>query len=160
MSSRDSSPRGLVVSKNLESLAHSLDGLFRVPGTEWRFGLDALVGLVPGVGDAITSVASFTILLGAVRHRVPKVVILRMALNLAIDYLVGSIPFLGDAFDFVWKANQKNMVLLRAHAGQSRGGAGDYAFVFGIVAALIALLVGCAAVAVWLLTTFWQTVTS
>ena len=160
MPSREQPASDLVVSKELETLAHSLDGLFRVPGTDWRFGLDALVGLIPGVGDAVTSVASFTILLGAVRHRVPKIVILRMAMNLAIDYVVGSIPFLGDAFDFVWKANQKNMTLLRAHVGQSRGGAGDYAFVIGIVVALVGVLIGCAAVALWLLTTFWQTLTS
>lgn len=141
----------MVVSEQLETVAHALDGLFRIPGTTYRFGLDGLVGLVPGVGDALTSVASFSILVGAVRYGVPKIVVLRMALNLAIDYLLGSIPLVGDAFDFVWKANRKNMTLLRAHAGRRRAGAGDYAFVLGLVAALVGLLVTCAAVAVWLL---------
>ncbi len=148
-------PQGIVVSKNLETLAHALDGLFRIPGTDWRFGLDALVGMIPGVGDAATSVASFSILIAAVRYRVPKVVILRMALNLAIDYVVGSIPLLGDAFDFVWKANTKNLHLLRSRGRDVQLGAsantGDYVFVIGIVVVLVGLLVACAALAVWIL---------
>ncbi|HEX7664765.1 MAG TPA: DUF4112 domain-containing protein [Polyangiaceae bacterium] len=149
-------PGRIEVDPKLEALAHALDGLFRVPGTDWRFGLDALVGLVPGVGDILTSVASFSILIAAVRYRVPKITILRMAMNLAIDYLVGSIPVAGDAFDFVWKANAMNMDLLRergkplerAHASTT-----DYLFVFGIIAFLVALLIATAALAVWALAT-------
>lgn len=150
---------GLVVSKNLETLAHALDGLFRIPGTEWRFGLDALVGLIPGVGDAVTSMVSFSILIAAVRYRVAKIVILRMALNLAIDYAVGAIPLVGDAFDFVWKANQKNLGLLKAH-GQLGASArtGDYLFVGAVLLGLIGMLVGCAAIAVWLLAQLWHVV--
>lgn len=154
MPERAPAPNGLVVAKNLETLAHALDGLFRVPGTSFRFGLDALVGLIPGVGDAATSLASFTILVAAVRYRVPKVVILRMALNLAIDYAIGAIPFLGDAFDFVWKANRKNMNLLRTRGQAMEHGPGarpgDYAFVVLVLAALVALLITSAAVAIWL----------
>lgn len=162
-------PQGIVVSKNLETLAHALDGLFRVPGTDWRFGLDALVGMIPGVGDAATSLASFSILVAAVRYRVPKIVILRMALNLAIDYAVGAIPVVGDAFDFVWKANTKNLHLLRtrgrevqvgsaAHTGEAAAESltRDYVFVGAVVAGLIALLVGCAAVAVWILAKLFE----
>lgn len=151
----EKSPQGIVVSKNLETLAHALDGLFRIPGTDWRFGLDALVGMIPGVGDAATSVAAFSILVAAVRYRVPKVVILRMALNLAIDYVVGSIPIVGDAFDFVWKANTKNLHLLRSRGREVQVGAGantaDYVFVGVVVVTLVLLLVACAALAIWLL---------
>ena len=146
---------GIVVSKNLETLAHALDGLFRIPGTDWRFGLDALVGMIPGVGDAATSVAAFSILVAAVRYRVPKVVILRMALNLAIDYVVGSIPLVGDAFDFVWKANTKNLRLLKTRGREVQLGAGtnagDYVFVAVVCVLLVGLLVACAALAIWIL---------
>lgn len=168
--SRRSSPSALErrvtdieVDPKLEALAHALDGLFRVPGTEWRFGLDALVGLVPGVGDVLTSVASFSILIAAVRYRVPKVTILRMAMNLAIDYLVGSVPVVGDAFDFVWKANTMNMELLR-HRGKPLERAhpttSDYLFVFGIIGMLVVLLLATAALAIWAAATIWHFVTT
>ena len=156
----ENNSQGIVVSKNLETLAHALDGLFRVPGTNWRFGLDALVGMIPGVGDAATSLASFSILVAAVRYRVPKIVILRMALNLAIDYVVGAVPFVGDAFDFVWKANTKNLQLLRDRGRVvqmgSKSSTGDFVFVGAVLAGLVALLVGCAAVAVWILAQLFQ----
>ena len=104
------------VEKGLDNLAFYLDGLFRVPGTGWRFGLDALIGLVPNVGDTLTSFASFYILVAGVRYGVPKITLLRMAFNIAVDYLVGSVPVIGDAFDFIWKANQMNMDLIRTRA--------------------------------------------
>lgn len=101
------------VEKGLDDLSFYLDGLFRVPGTGWRFGLDALIGLIPNVGDTLTSFASFYILLAGVRYGVPKITLLRMAFNIGLDYAVGVIPFIGDAFDFVWKANKQNMDLIR-----------------------------------------------
>jgi hypothetical protein len=131
------------VEKSLDDLARYLDGLFRVPGTDWRFGLDALIGLIPNVGDTLTSFASFYILFAGVRYRVPKITLLRMAINIAIDYIVGSIPFIGDAFDFVWKANQKNMNLIRERAtGTGEGKTSDYLFVLVLILGLIAILVG------------------
>src|SRR5678816_3369584 len=104
------------VEKSLDDLARYLDGLFRIPGTNWRFGLDALIGLVPNVGDTLTSFASLYILLAGARYGVPKITLLRMAFNIGLDYFVGSIPVVGDAFDFVWKANQQNMELIRTRA--------------------------------------------
>lgn len=131
------------VEKSLDDLARYLDGLFRVPGTDWRFGLDALIGLIPNVGDTVTSFASFYILVAGVRYGVPKITLLRMAFNIAVDYLVGSIPFIGDAFDFIWKANQQNMNLIRTRAaGRGKGKTSDYVFVFGLVVLLIAILLG------------------
>jgi hypothetical protein len=145
------------VEKSLDNLARYLDGLFRIPGTNWRFGLDALIGLVPNVGDTLTSFASFYILFAGVRYGVPKITLLRMAFNIAVDYLVGSIPFLGDAFDFVWKANQQNMNLIRTRAsGHGKGKTSDYVFVFGLIFLLIAILVGSIVVSglilIWVLT--------
>src|SRR3954454_13300159 len=130
------------VEKSHDDLARYLDGLFRVPGTNWRFGLDALIGLVPNVGDTLTSFASFYILFAGVRYGVPKITLLRMAFNIAVDYLVGSIPFIGDAFDFVWKSNQQNMDLIRTRAaGHGKGKTSDYIFVFGLIGLLILLLI-------------------
>jgi hypothetical protein len=131
------------VEKGLDDLAFYLDGLFRVPGTGWRFGLDALIGLIPNVGDTLTSFASFYILVAGVRYGVPKITLLRMAFNVGLDYLVGSIPFLGDAFDFFWKSNQQNMDLIRTRAsGHGKGKTSDYIFVFGLIGLLILLLIG------------------
>jgi len=131
------------IEEGLENLSRYLDGLFRIPGTGWRFGLDALIGLIPNVGDTLTSFASFYILLAGARYGVPKITLLRMAFNIGLDYLVGTIPFIGDAFDFVWKANQMNMELIRTRAsGKGTGKTSDYLFVFALIAALIVLLVG------------------
>lgn len=131
------------VEKGLDNLAFYLDGFFRVPGTSWRFGLDALIGLIPNVGDMLTSFASFYILLAGVRYGVPKITLLRMAFNIGLDYVVGSIPFVGDAFDFVWKSNKQNMDLIRTRAsGHGKGKTSDYVFVFGLIVLLIAILVG------------------
>jgi hypothetical protein len=131
------------IEKGLDDLSRYLDGLFRIPGTDWRFGLDALIGLIPNVGDTLTSFASFYILLSGVRYGVPKITLLRMALNIGIDYLVGSIPFLGDAFDFFWKSNQRNMDLIRERAtGKGEGTKSDYIFIFVLIGLLVLLLIG------------------
>src|SRR5215211_5576436 len=125
--------RKVEIEEGLENLSHYLDGFFRIPGTGWRFGLDALIGLIPNVGDTLTSFASFYILLAGVRYGVPKITLLRMAFNIGLDYLVGTIPFIGDAFDFVWKANKQNMNLIRTRAtGKDVATTGDYIFVIGI----------------------------
>jgi hypothetical protein len=78
-----------------------------------------------------------------VRYGVPKITLLRMALNIGIDYLVGSIPFVGDAFDFFWKSNQRNMDLIRERAtGKGKGKTSDYVFIFGLIGILILILIG------------------
>jgi len=131
------------IEKGLETLSRYLDGLFRVPGTEWRFGLDALIGLIPNIGDTLTFLPALYIMFAGVRYGVPKITLLRMAVNLAIDYLVGSIPFVGDAFDFVWKANDRNLNLIRKRAaGHGKGKTSDYVFVLGLVVMLLMILVG------------------
>lgn len=130
------------VEKSLDDLSFYLDGLFRVPGTGWRFGLDALIGLIPNVGDTLTFVPAMYILFAGVRYGVPKITLLRMAFNLGLDYVVGMIPIVGDAFDFVWRANNQNMNLIRARAaGHGTGTTTDYIFVFGLIGLLIGLLV-------------------
>ena len=145
------------VEQSLETLSTYLDGLFRVPGTGWKFGLDSLIGLIPNVVDAVTSLASFYILVAGVRYGVPKITLLRMAFNIGLDYLIGTIPFVGDAFDFFWKANRKNMDLIRERGtGQNKGTTGDYLFVGLIIFGLIALLIGSILVSLYILVTFFR----
>jgi Domain of unknown function (DUF4112) len=98
-----------------ESLADWLDAKFEIPGLGIRFGLDAILGIVPGFGDALTSLASLYILAAATRHNVPRITQARMAANIAVDWLMGSIPLLGDLFDVAWKANKMNVALLKRH---------------------------------------------
>jgi Domain of unknown function (DUF4112) len=150
------STRPVKVDESLERLAWLMDDLIRIPGLGWRFGLDALVGLIPGFGDTATSLVSFYILVAAVRHRVPKITLLRMGLNIGIDYLVGSVPVVGDLFDAWWKSNQMNLALLSKRAtvsaGEARqGAAGDWLFVGLIMLLLVGVVIGSAAVGIYLL---------
>lgn len=148
--------RDTKVETSLEHLSWLMDDLFRVPVLGWRFGLDALIGLVPGFGDTATSLVSFYILAAAVRYRVPKVTLARMGLNIAFDYLAGSIPFVGDLADAAWKSNHKNMDLLKKRATVSAeearsGRVSDWLFVGGIILGLIALALASAFVSFYLL---------
>jgi len=148
--------RSVEVEQNLERLGWLMDDLFRIPGLGWRVGLDALVGLIPGVGDTATTLASLYILTSAVRYRVPKITLLRMGLNLGIDYAVGALPLVGDLFDAWWKSNQKNIELLRQRATVSasearEGQISDWLFVGLIILLLVGLAVGAALVSVFLL---------
>ena len=147
------------VERSLDQLSRMMDGLFRIPGTGWRIGLDAIVGLIPGVGDFATSAVSFYILAAGVRYRVPKVTLLRMAANIGVDYLLGSIPVVGDLFDAAWKSNQMNVALLRERATATQeesahGRASDWLFLGVIMLGLLALLAGSIAVSLWLLVQF------
>ena len=99
----------------LDVLANLLDTAFLIPGTNIRFGFDAMIGLIPGIGDAITTVMSLYIVREARELGVPRHVIARMLVNVALDGVVGAVPFLGDAFDVMWRANRRNMALLRSH---------------------------------------------
>ena len=137
-------------------LAKLLDTAFFVPGTRIGIGLDAIVGLIPGGGDLVTSFASLYILSVANRHRVPRLTQLRMALNIAIDALVGSIPVVGDLFDVYWKANLKNVELLKRHLATEGASAAklkrrDGWFVAAILGGTALLMVAIAAVAFYLL---------
>jgi hypothetical protein len=136
----------------LRKWAVLLDSAFQVPGTRLRFGLDPIVGLLPGAGDLVTGFFSVMILLHSVRLRIPKVVVARMVLNTGLDLLAGAVPLLGDLFDAGFKANLRNMALLERHA---RPGLtperSDYVFVGVAVAILVLLAVVPLAIAWWLL---------
>ncbi len=97
----------------LDALASLLDTAILIPGTNIRFGMDALIGLVPGIGDTITTVLSLFIVHEAYQLGAPRRVIARMVANVALDGVVGSVPLVGDAFDVMWRANKRNMRILR-----------------------------------------------
>ena len=148
--------RAVEIEASLDQLSRWMDGLFRIPGVGWRFGLDALIGLIPGLGDTATTVVSFYVLAAGVRYRVPKVTLLRMGLNIAIDYVLGSVPLVGDAFDMFWKSNQMNVELLRQRATVSaeetrKGRLSDWLFVGLIMLVLAVLLLGSIALSIYLL---------
>jgi hypothetical protein len=152
----NATPQRAHVEKSLDRLGWLMDDLFRVPVLGWRFGLDALIGLIPGLGDTTTSLVSFYILAAAVRYRVPKITLLRMGFNIGIDYLVGSLPIVGDLADAWWKSNQMNLALLRKRATVSAeearaGRLSDWIFVGGLIVGLIGLAVGSAVVSLYLL---------
>ena len=153
---RDTTVPPAKVDKSLERLGWLMDDLFRVPVLGSRFGLDALIGLIPGLGDTATALVSFYILAAAVRYRVPKITMLRMGLNIGIDYVFGALPFVGDLADAWWKSNLKNLDLLRERATVSaeearEGRASDWLFVGGIMAGLTALAIASAAISFYLL---------
>jgi hypothetical protein len=148
--------RPVQIDDSLRRLSWLMDDLIRVPGLGWRFGLDALVGLIPGFGDTATSLVSFYVLVSAVRYGVPKVTLLRMGLNIGIDYVVGSFPLVGDVFDAWWKSNQRNVDLLSKRATVSatearQGKLSDWLFVGFIIVLLAVLAIGAAAVSLYFL---------
>lgn len=117
-----------------------LDSAVPVPGTSFRFGLDPVLGLIPGVGDLVSPLFTLGILFQARDLGIPRVVQLRMIFNVAIDVLTGFVPLIGDLFDFAWKANNRNMALLERHVYEEhRPSPGDWAFVAGCVLLVLAI---------------------
>lgn len=137
----------------LRRYAVLLDSQFRVPGTNIRFGLDAIVGLIPGIGDISTPIFAGLLLLQGVRLRLPLVVQARMVLNAAIDMALGFVPVLGDLADIGFKANLRNLALLERHS--TRGvppSQSDYIFVIVCLIVLAFIAVAPIVVLFWLLT--------
>ena len=115
------SPDRAAIIGEFDRVARLLDSQWRIPGTGMRFGLDPLVGLVPGLGDVATGLVSAYIVLLAARLKLPAPVMARMAGNIALDVIVGSVPILGSVFDLFYKANRRNFDLLRRHLEQEQG---------------------------------------
>lgn len=138
--------------RDVEFLARLMDSAFRVPGLGIRFGLDSIIGLLPGVGDAATSLVSLYILAAASRYAVAPVTQLRMALNIGIDAVLGAVPIVGDLFDVYWKANIRNVELLRRHLEATTESATqlrrrDRMFVIALILVVCALLLASAVTA-------------
>jgi Domain of unknown function (DUF4112) len=143
----------LLRDETLRKLEILLDEAFPIPGTHIRFGLDAIVGLVPGIGDVLAGLFSLLIPLAAWIRGVPYVTLVRMAANLGVGVLVGSIPILGDAFDIAWKPNCRNYRLLTRHLGAPRQHTWrDWIFLLILAAALGLVFAIPVALALWLVT--------
>jgi len=106
--------------KNLEWLAKLMDSQFRIPGTNIKFGLDALIGLIPGIGDVTSFIISGMMLSVLAKNGASGFVLARMTLNIILDALIGSIPILGDIFDIGFRANERNLKLMREHYFEGR----------------------------------------
>ena len=140
----------------VEALAWLLDNSIPVPGTGGRrFGIDALIGFVPGIGDAVSGALGLLVVWRGTRMGLPRVVIARMLLNTLLDFAIGTIPVLGDAFDLWFKASSRNLALMRRHIERPDASTrDDWLVVVGLVAAVVGviLLMG------WLVVEFVSTV--
>ena len=148
-----SRPRSAGVNRLLfvRLLADLLDQRFTIPGTSIRVGLDPILGLVPGIGDALANIAGSAILIIAVQLNVPKIVLIRMGLNVAANALIGAIPVFGAIFSIWFRSNAKNADLLERYAGSERRRAGlaDWLFVAGIISAVVLIGFGIILAIVW-----------
>jgi len=122
-------------------LALIMDEFLRFPGTKIRFGLDPIIGLLPGIGDVASAIVSAVALVHAARYGVPKILLARMAMNTLINELVGIIPGLGDAFSFWFKSNVRNYELLRRYsAAPAQSRRGDWIFLVAVLSLLFVIV--------------------
>ncbi len=157
-------PSTIQIERELEVLTQIMDNQFRIPVLGWRFGLNAIIDLIPEFGDIITTIVAFYILVSAVRYRVPKITLLRMGLTIAIYFIGGLIPFFGYLFAVWWKPNVRNLNLLRERATVSgeqarRGRTSDWVFVAVIVGLVATLFVGSIVLTIsiwWYIATHFQ----
>jgi hypothetical protein len=153
---REHAPDPLAL-RNAQALARLLDSSFRIPGTSFRFGLDPLVGIIPGIGDFAGVLLSTSILLSAARVGVPRQTLLRMATNIGLEALVGMVPIVGDLFDAAWKANLRNVALMEEHLAEpDRSARGSRRWLIATAAGLGALLLALVACVGWLLVSLLQ----
>lgn len=126
----------------LRRVSRLLDSALEVPGTSIRFGLDPILGLIPGLGDLVSPLFTIGVIWQARELGIPRVVQMRMVFNVAIDAVLGVVPVAGDLFDVAWKANDMNLALLERHAYEERpGSTGDWLFVAAMVVVLLVLAV-------------------
>lgn len=148
--------------RGLDKLAQLLDTAIRIPGTNFRIGLDGLLGLVPGVGDTLGAVLSAYIIFAAARLGFPTGTLLRMVGNIAVETVVGAVPILGDIFDIAWKANVRNLALLRAHRVEvaDRDERSPRRMMSWFVVVLVLTMIGLIAFSIIVLRFLYQLITS
>jgi hypothetical protein len=138
-----------------------MDDFLRVPGTKLRFGLDPIIGLLPGIGDVTSAIVSAVAFVHAARSGVPKILLARMAMNILINELVGIIPGLGDAFSFWFKSNVRNYELIRRYAAApERARKADWIFVFAVIAVLFLTVCAGLIFSLLVLQAIWQFLTA
>ncbi|MDY0212841.1 MAG: DUF4112 domain-containing protein [Desulfuromonadaceae bacterium] len=147
--------------KHLKRLAWFLDNSIPLPRTNYKIGVDALIGLIPGIGDGIGAVMSSYILGTAAQMGVPKKILLRMGYNIAVDSVIGLIPFVGDAFDMVWKSNLRNVQLLEAYMDNPREATiSSRYFMLALIAVLAFVFILISSVGFLILRWMWQMLSS
>jgi len=147
--------RQLTSNEHLDYVAALLDDIFRIPGTKIRFGLDALIGWVPGIGDAMAGIASFLIVFAAWRRGVRSITLVRMIANVVLETTMGAIPVAGDVFHVFWKANRRNYQLLIREREQPGSNTGrDWMFLGVILFAVIAAAVIPIGIVIWILRSY------
>ncbi len=146
--------------KRLRTLTYLLDNAIPIPGTPYRIGLDPLLGLIPGGGDIAGAALSAYIIISSAKFGLPRESLLRMVLNILLEFVVGTVPVLGDLFDVAWKANVKNMELLDTHIKSPQmGKKAEQWFVFLLVGGLMLAVVGAIAFGITLITLLFDLLT-
>jgi hypothetical protein len=140
-SNQNAMPRSL---QNMNAMARLMDSQFKIPGTDIRFGLDALIGLVPGAGDFATFLISGYMLTVLAKNGASGFVLARMVLNVVVDSLVGAIPLVGDIFDVAFKSNQRNMRLMQQHYMEGRHRGGAWKVIVPVLLILLVFITGLA----------------
>ena len=137
----------------IERVTDLMERAIRIPGTQIRFGIDPILGFVfPEAGDVVGAVVSAFLILASVRHGLPKGVIARMVFNVALDFLIGSVPVIGDMFDFAWKANSRNLELLKRHGrGPGRSFWSDWGWAVILLSLLAGVVIGIAVLSFYLI---------
>ena len=145
-------PRQLASNEHLDYIAALLDDMFRIPGTQIRFGLDALIGWIPGIGDALAGMASFLIVFAAWRRGVQAITLVRMTANVLLETALGAIPVAGDVFHVVWKANRRNYkLLIREREQPGVNARKDWLFLALILFTALAAVAIPIAILIWIL---------
>jgi hypothetical protein len=142
--------------RRLRRLTHVLDNAIHIPGTPFRFGLDPILGLVPGGGDFLGTAVSAYIVIEAARMGLPRPVLTQMVSNIVLDTMAGTVPVLGDLVDVTWKANTKNILLLEKHLGTPQPKQQtDWLFVALLLGGLLLVVISVAAISVIVLKWLW-----
>ena len=157
MKSPVSTPQLSKVSR-LRRISRLLDNAISIPGTKISFGLDPIIGLLPGGGDTITGGIAGYIVVEAARMGVPREVLWKMVGNILIDSVAGTVPVVGDIFDVGWKANVKNIELLEKHLEISETNKSNPLVIIGLILLLSLIVLGFAAIAFFTVTWFWNLV--
>jgi uncharacterized protein DUF4112 len=141
-------------------LADLLDQRFTIPGTSIRIGLDPIISLIPGIGDLLANLTGSLILVIAAQLGVPKVVLVRMGINIAINTILGAIPIFGDIISIWYRSNVKNVELLERYLGRpaKRAATSDWLFVIALIVGLLVLMGGIVVLAIWLFKQIWDLV--
>ena len=139
-------------------IAKLLDSAFLIPGTRIRIGLDPLLGLIPGLGDVVSSLIGSSILFLATKIQVPKIILVRMAMNVGINTIFGAIPGIGDIFSIWFRSNERNAQLLRRYTAQTvpHSTSSDWLFVIGLIVFMLTFIGGVFTLVILGIRTIWN----